>query len=872
MSISSAVQQTRFILLAISLMLFAMPASAVIVNVGGGIPTGMEIEDPVGGLSPGGANKTTDEANVDGTGVAFDWNDILSGAASTNPYTHSQTLVGIDYTFESYGVVDSVFNTDDTEDGVGCVGGDEDGFGMGDKINDNPYTPILVDPLGKGDSCSGAAAVEIVNVITDSGPDAGDEQIHYILYNYWTRTFDATGDMTVFQILRGPQEFNPDTVAPVLGVDPEYRCDDFLVAFNYEPNNSSVTVESLGWKPTGSGAPPYTNAQCAGPGTWETFDSDGDGNPGPDTGGGVGNFGPNVDPADTGEVGANPGTFGESGIDLTALGLLPEDGPCATFTNEGFITRTGNSQQASTIDLLSFAGNGLQISNCTDFEVSKAGNTAGSGESFTYLLDQEDGLTVHDDVGGLSATGGGADIDASVNSVTSLIGIGDTHLWSGIIAEPDYDLNETVLPADWTLESVVCTYYDPFLQATITDTIFHADAMVDIDDSGQVVGFVDETDGVGDPDTFVIPPDVANNGVITSCVITNATSGLVIEKTIINDNGGTANLDDFDITWSGGGMADQEVAWADPTLFVGSEAVSSVAGPYAFSENDLPGYTEGTWSCVDDDGQTVPVLFGGLATGSGVIVDPGALVTCSITNNDIAPTLQIVKEVVNDNGGSATVGDFSITSSAGALTFDGGVVAGATTTYTSTALTVNAGTFTLVEADVAGYTEGSWSCTGQSGAVEPAFGAGSVTLAAAETVVCTISNDDDASSLQIVKDIVNDNGGTAVVGDFSIATDAGALTFGAAVVAGDTSTYTATALTVNAGTYTLTEADFAGYTEGTWSCTGQAGAVVDTFSAGSVVVGNGETVVCTISNDDDQSTLQIVKDIVNDNGGTAGGR
>jgi hypothetical protein len=55
------------------------------------------------------------------------------------------------------------------------------------------------------------------------------------------------------------------------------------------------------------------------------------------------------------------------------------------------------------------------------------------------------------------------------------------------------------------------------------------------------------------------------------------------------------------------------------------------------------------------------------------------------------------------------------------------------------------------------------------------------------------------------------------------------------------------------------ELNVAGYTEGTWGCTGAAGAVVGTFNAGSVVLANGENVTCTISNNDDPSTITIIK-------------
>lgn len=98
------------------------------------------------------------------------------------------------------------------------------------------------------------------------------------------------------------------------------------------------------------------------------------------------------------------------------------------------------------------------------------------------------------------------------------------------------------------------------------------------DDSTEA--FVDDAGTVGDPDTFAIAPIVQANGVTSSYVITNATAGLVIEKTIINDNGGIANLDDFNITFTAPApIIPGEVAWSDPMAFTGLEQVRARQAP-----------------------------------------------------------------------------------------------------------------------------------------------------------------------------------------------------------------------------------------------------------------------------------------------------
>ena len=94
-----------------------------------------------------------------------------------------------------------------------------------------------------------------------------------------------------------------------------------------------------------------------------------------------------------------------------------------------------------------------------------------------------------------------------------------------------------------------------------------------------------------------------------------------------------------------------------------------------------------------------------------------------------------------------------------------------TFTYTAATLEVAPGTYTLAELAVAGYEPTAWSCTNGGGG---AFDAGTVTVVAGDDpVTCSITNDDEPVELTIVKTVINDDGGTAVVDDFGITTDAG---------------------------------------------------------------------------------------------------
>ncbi len=226
--------------------------------------------------------------------------------------------------------------------------------------------------------------------------------------------------------------------------------------------------------------------------------------------------------------------------------------------------------------------------------------------------------------------------------------------------------------------------------------------------------------------------------------------------------------------------------------------------------------------------------------------------------------LIIVKEVVNDDGGVGVLGDFSIATDAEAasgsvLTFDAGVTAGSTTTYTSNTLYIPPGAYSLTEADVDGYAEGSWSCT-EGAMMDTTFSSGSVTLSIGQQTVCTIVNDDIAPTLTLAKSVTNDNGGLLTDADFSLEVD------GNAVTSGDPTTVLANT------SITISEAIVPGYTEGAWECVDNnsltGGLPLAGAAAGeSIVLASGADVTCSITNDDIAPTLTLVKNVVNDNGG-----
>jgi prealbumin domain-containing protein len=261
---------------------------------------------------------------------------------------------------------------------------------------------------------------------------------------------------------------------------------------------------------------------------------------------------------------------------------------------------------------------------------------------------------------------------------------------------------------------------------------------------------------------------IAEEGEIITCIYVNKVRAatLTLKKHVVNDNGGTKTAADFSLhvkTSVNGQMVDITATPGSP--HAGSESGVTYtldAGTYTVSEESpiSLNYTQLTGFGTNCD------------TSGNVTLGPGDNKECTITNDDNAASLTIVKNVVNDGGGSKTVADFGITSTAtglgGSLIFDAGVVNGSTTTYTATKITgLSAGTsYTLHESNVSGYTEGSWSCTtggtvGNSGN----FSTATVTLALGADVTCTITNNDANNSGSTTQGVIlNDSASITSIG------------------------------------------------------------------------------------------------------------
>jgi uncharacterized repeat protein (TIGR01451 family) len=304
------------------------------------------------------------------------------------------------------------------------------------------------------------------------------------------------------------------------------------------------------------------------------------------------------------------------------------------------------------------------------------------------------------------------------------------------------------------------------------------------------------------------------NGETKTCTITNndKAAKLVVVKHVVNDNGGTKVAADFDIDVSGG--------HASPASFPGAEApgteVTLDAGSYDVTETEDPGYA---------------ASYSADCSGS---IASGQTKTCTITNDDKAAKLVVIKHVVNDDGGTAVAGDFDITVTGGNAS--PGSFAGAEAPGTN--VTLDAGNYNVTEAAESGYTaEYSSDCSGS--------------IANGQTKTCTITNDDTPAKLIVIKHVVNDDGGALDAADFEMTvtgTDPTPSSFPGAEAPG-------TEVGISAGSYDVSETEDPGYAASySADCSGS--------------IANGETKTCTITNNDKPATLIVKKVVKNADGGT----
>lgn len=318
-------------------------------------------------------------------------------------------------------------------------------------------------------------------------------------------------------------------------------------------------------------------------------------------------------------------------------------------------------------------------------------------------------------------------------------------------------------------------------------------------------------------------------GESATCTVTNIDLQPTIKvlKDVSNDHGGQLGVADFPL-------------YIDSNLVTHNVAQGVLSNTeYVVSEDltGIVGYQQvGPVSCSIDGGDDFDLV------GGAITLNEGEDAVCTIFNEDLPSTLTLLKDVITDDGGLAADTDFT-------LNADGpDSISGVEGDASVSDAEVLPGDYDLSESGPDGYAQlGGWDC-GEAIMVD----GDTVSIALGEEVTCEVTNDDIAPGLTVVKLVVNDDGGTAVPGDFQLYLNGDAVDQG---VAQDVLPGVA---------YTVTEDSVFGYTNLGVECFDSDGMVDHP-----VTLSEGDAVLCTITNDDIAPRLTLEKVVINDGGGEA---
>ncbi|MFC1595166.1 collagen binding domain-containing protein, partial [Patescibacteria group bacterium] len=288
---------------------------------------------------------------------------------------------------------------------------------------------------------------------------------------------------------------------------------------------------------------------------------------------------------------------------------------------------------------------------------------------------------------------------------------------------------------------------------------------------------------------------------------------LTIIKEVINDDlTGTSIASDFDY-----GLSDQTDTFIYEAVASPGRIHELASGTFTVSEDPYTGYTTDISCVCENEACTLDsndtVTLDANETASGVA-------TCTITNDDIPegplPGTIIVEKQTLPDGDEA---DFEFSGDASGTISDG---------ETIVVSDVAPGQYTSEETVPEGWILTDIACDDDDSTGDTETGIANFVVAEEETVTCVFTNT-KLGTITVEKTLINDSGtGTATTTDFSFFID------GEPVDRDSAYSY-------EPGTYTVSETGPQGY------ATSFSGACDDTDQ---VVLGAGEELTCTITNDD----------------------
>jgi hypothetical protein len=312
---------------------------------------------------------------------------------------------------------------------------------------------------------------------------------------------------------------------------------------------------------------------------------------------------------------------------------------------------------------------------------------------------------------------------------------------------------------------------------------------------------------------------ITANATVT-CTATNTYTPpqptLRLQKTVTNNNGGTKQPVDWTLTATGDNRGFSDAG----NSIVFHQVTAGVA--YTLSETGPTGYSMGRWKC--DGGNLAIAIF-----NTRITLSPGQDVTCTINNDDIAPTITLQKTVIGGGPGQLNPQLFN-------PLIDGNAV------VWGQQYPLSPGIHFVSESRYPNYTAGKWGgdcapfLTGQ-----PGTNLGVTTIAQGDNKVCTITNTyNPPPTLTLVKKV---NGTASPLYWTLTATGTNPIT---PPISGVNGSPQITNANVTPGTYALSESvGPGGYTASLYSCVKNGGAPV---SGNSITLVAGDKATCTITN------------------------
>lgn len=220
-----------------------------------------------------------------------------------------------------------------------------------------------------------------------------------------------------------------------------------------------------------------------------------------------------------------------------------------------------------------------------------------------------------------------------------------------------------------------------------------------------------------------------------------------------------------------------------------------------------------------------------------ITVDPGGLYMCPLVNTLRPTRAKIIIKKITDPPGDPQ--GFTFTGDVGGVLHD----------TESAGVEVDPGTYISTELVPAGWTLGSITCDDGDSTGNLVTKTATFNVSANEVVTCTF-RDIKKAKIIVIKEVINDNGGTRRPDQFTLnvtGTNAEPTYFQGSTIG--------TEVTLDPGDYSVNETPPRGYIPSfSDDCTG--------------TLAPGETKTCVVTNDDRPGRLIVIKHVINNNGGT----